>query len=108
MPVKEQAKHTSGPWRNTEEYDRDLAGNSTTTIEADKFVAIVYGESRERCEANARLIAAAPEMLEALKDLVRLIQTCKDLYDYDWTKWLIDRKPYSRATRAIAEAEGCQ
>jgi hypothetical protein len=59
--------HTPGPWtyregyRGTEEYvvQRGHEGGF-----------VVEGLSKERAEADARLIAAAPEMLEALKGLL--------------------------------------
>jgi len=56
-------QHTPGPWKITslEFIDDSLGGG----------IARVYSRqtrSLEELEANARLIAAAPEMLEALKD----------------------------------------
>ena len=56
-------KHTQGPWK--------LVG-STTVSDADQSVGIAnvstYSIGEDEAAANARLIAAAPELLEALKD----------------------------------------
>ena len=52
---------TPGPWRTTEIFDvRDCT-------EENRFVASVFGRGIEQKKANADLIAAAPELLEALK-----------------------------------------
>lgn len=62
--------HTPGPWvhvENDDEYDVKHG------IGSDRTVATVRtGGDMQRVEANARLIAAAPELLEALKELVRV------------------------------------
>jgi hypothetical protein len=53
-------KHKSGPWFLSGQY---------VQIDADGgIIARVHGSNAE-CKANARLIAAAPELLEALKEL---------------------------------------
>lgn len=63
-------KHTPGPW---EIGLRESAYAMERTIEADAInsgapLAIIRGDgSTKENEANARLIAAAPDMLEALK-----------------------------------------
>jgi hypothetical protein len=54
--------HTPGPWIHETE---DAWG----TVWADKPVARVIGDSAE-AEANARLIASAPDLLEALKGII--------------------------------------
>jgi hypothetical protein len=54
-------KHTPGPWMKEGPW---ITGNEGETL------AQVYSEY----EADARLIAAAPEMLEALIDACRTIQ----------------------------------
>ena len=63
------------------------------------------GLSLEEAQANARLIAAAPELLEALKEIVGLanetIDGCGHRYTFDYNS------PLGRAARAaIAKAEG--
>lgn len=65
-------KHTKGDW-NTSKTVNDFA------IYADGHssdIALVYKDSRsipaEEAEANALLIAAAPELLAALKNLLNL------------------------------------
>jgi hypothetical protein len=77
MKTVERVTHTPGPW--TLEAPEDKAG---WTIQGpDEKVAHLYlygpttGGPRTRGEpsANARLIAAAPELLEALQKLVAAI-----------------------------------
>lgn len=68
------SKHTPGPWRVFSE------GRKNPGIEAKSSTIVLYGDDDEDCGirgedseeqlANARLIAAAPELLEALKELV--------------------------------------
>jgi hypothetical protein len=53
-------KHTPGPWEAT--------GN--VVHRGIQTVALVYSTPREQCEADARLIAAAPDLLAALKELL--------------------------------------
>ena len=61
------AGHTSGPW---EAIDKVLKGNHILIRADDYAVAKVYNEEvgmEAINEANARLIAAAPDLLEALE-----------------------------------------
>lgn len=66
------AQHTPGPWRVL----RPSSGidyNWHVTDEMDTFVAHVFGFSHavdEQSRINARLIAAAPDLLVALQSLV--------------------------------------
>lgn len=59
--------HTPGPW----EYFSNSVGVGVTSAQAD--VAHCHGlhceRKRPEVEANARLIAAAPQMIEALQEL---------------------------------------
>jgi len=58
-----ETKHTQGPWT----YATHQGHTLVETVEPAKTVCNVYGNTTDAKEANARLIAAAPEMLEALK-----------------------------------------
>lgn len=60
-----EPKHTPGPWAATQwkcHAPTAIRANGITIAETSGF-----GESIDLCIANARLIAAAPELLEALK-----------------------------------------
>lgn len=74
-------KHTPGPWdiRYVDE-DRTYITSSNQVGSAFGTICDLYCRSGERCErefyqfphaaANARLIAAAPDMLDALRQVV--------------------------------------
>jgi hypothetical protein len=59
------SKHTPGPWRY-EEFGPNVIIKATKNPMLS-VVHSLYHESREQMEANACLIAAAPELLEALE-----------------------------------------
>ena len=62
MTTAEKAKHTPGPWQ----IDQSGAGLEIRPSRSIHAITILkHGE-----EANARLIAAAPEMAEALEAIV--------------------------------------
>ena len=63
---REAMKHTPGPWN----YDR--SGYSLYVNSGRELVTALSmdGKRLETSEANARLIAAAPDMLNALMDFV--------------------------------------
>jgi len=110
--MSEQAKHTAGPWRLEKQVDapftniggpiaivggRDLC-ESVEFIVGTLSDCGVHGEAQT--EANARLIAAAPELLELLFEALPYIEeseqfnkpTCRTLS--------------KRARAAIAKAGG--
>ncbi len=67
--------HTDGPWQ----YDGadgygDLAGHRIRATSAPEYILAVtiadVAQLVDESEANARLIAAAPALLEALRDIV--------------------------------------
>ena len=84
-------KHTPGPWRV--EDDKYILANK-------KLVAKIVGGPQGK-KANARLIAAAPELLEALEFVLTAIR---------WSGWSIDdpkwKEPMVKARRAIVKANG--
>lgn len=63
MPAKTKTQHTPGPWRHT---------NRGSVIGADNCAVVSCQDCRltDEAVANARLIAAAPDLLAALIDLV--------------------------------------
>lgn len=99
-------KFTPGPW---EVFNGD--GCTNPGIEAEGQSIVVYG-SRDDCgihgkdlaeiEANATLIAAAPELLQALEGMAGIwLSTCSAM------GWDPEHLPqYGEARAAIAKARG--
>jgi hypothetical protein len=105
-----QTKHTPGPWGLD---DGEIYGKLSSDFHGTGMIARIPCEYRQggimTCEdeANAALIAAAPELLEALKEVYKWGERAKDerqqhgpvLRDY-----LMQAADTARA--AIAKAEG--
>jgi len=93
--------HTPGPWL-TADFNAGtmvyVERPETAETKADPDVCHVYPMGFGEREANARLIAAAPELLEALRVVVRILELahCVDC----------KCKVCSIARAAIAKAEG--
>ena len=62
-------KHTPGPWK--------VDGTYIYEVEQDKIIAEVetYNDNELPYEANARLMAAAPELLEFVEDVAEGLDT---------------------------------
>jgi hypothetical protein len=88
------SKHTPGPWK--------LERKSVLIPVAPHEWAEAYGGS----EANARLIAAAPELLEALKNLEKEFRKVYPIYYYAEPWGHETNVPLQAARAAIAKAEG--
>ena len=75
------SQHTPGPWKIVDSWEDH-------TIEGPKGEEIIFQDGPYQTpsikEANARLIAAAPEMLKALEMLVEKIKN--DEWFEDWSK----------------------
>ena len=84
-----QATHTLGPWQATE------GGNVRTVAEPGWLVATVASTFRK--QGNARLIAAAPELLAALERL---------LHQVEYMGAPDDHEDIIEARAAIAKAKG--
>ena len=101
--------HTPGPWSTTN--DARVSGNrdqwsKLLNCMAPEFVASVGGCDRETAVANACLIAAAPELLEALKHAHTSLRTFSDHVPDDekgWTSY--DSEVLTSLEDAIAKAE---
>lgn len=96
----QKAKHTRGPWRISG--DTYPIGILVGDENDPQIVAQVGGdhmsiESDEECQANAKLIASAPELLEALRCVVN---------SGPLNNGLRDENTLAVARSAIAKAEG--
>lgn len=95
--------HTPGPWSASEHGDYgDYDGNSIIILGDDLRVAVVLGYDTEETQANARLIAAAPFLLETLEYIARADPRTWDEEVRDqFRQWA-----QNRAKLAIAKAKG--
>lgn len=88
-------KHTPGPWFvldvTRHNWRARVAPESNPRLNT---AALVFGHSEDHVTANARLIAAAPELLAALEDLL-------EYHSED-----DDRETYQAAFSAILKARG--
>ena len=94
-----ETKRTPGPWI-IETYS---VVASNTPVDGGDIICeapLIFDDSMRRWQANARLIAAAPELLQVAKTLAPML-----LLDYVWTD---EEKHAARmqALAAIARAEG--
>ena len=79
----EPVKHTPGPWHRRHGYIVEINGGVLANV------PFTTGDDEDK--ANARLIAAAPDLLEALKEVYESL-SCE--YGYDATdsiKQVIDK-----------------
>lgn len=96
MTVKHTPKHTPGPWRESGGivFDDHVPGKPPLArIQSEGFPPA-------EAEANSRLIAAAPELLDALKAMVALAESANDASNEGG---LLDER-YDAALAAIAKA----
>jgi hypothetical protein len=97
-------KHTPGPWTVFNPDDGEC--HRYPGIDSESETIIIYGnedevsgvrgQSKEVAEANARLIAAAPELLEVLVEILPIAETMINSNHPTWKK----------AKSAIAKATG--
>lgn len=99
-------KHTPGPWAYTE---AAITGDRGIHAEGTGIFAEAFADIRRACEnntaeaeANARLIAAAPDMLEALKAL--RLQALQSNVNSAANEWGLEA--LAMANAAIAKASG--
>lgn len=71
-----EAKHTQGPWQVSNWYS--TSGQSCGISNGILGVAAVYGTGRTEAEANARLVASAPELVAAVRALLTYFSTKTD------------------------------
>jgi hypothetical protein len=68
------SNHTPGPWKVSRRFDvyqdTQVPGVGGTFVASTKGVSELPESVNEVCEADAKLIAAAPELLKALQDIL--------------------------------------
>lgn len=94
----EEMKHTPGPWRIG-----TAPPNGEQTIGTIRGMMVAVATTgvgmEEETLANARLIAAAPELLEALCEMLAIVELMSPLYDKE-------QQQAQAARAAIAKAIG--
>lgn len=98
-------KFTPGPW---------TFNGMTTIITADEqtWIAGVVNPDwrqvpdRPERDANAYLIAAAPDLLEALRRLTGLIRDCHNVFQNHSASWLMRQPAFAQAEAAIHKTGG--
>lgn len=90
--------HTPGPWNAVYTQLNPVDEQFAFCIATDRY-DVVSGDMAIQNEADATLIAAAPDMLEALEALLNRIQ-----HDKDAKHWFVEEQIMAR--NAIAKAKG--
>jgi len=98
--------HTPGPWTYQDRSDDGMDGNIWSPNNQD--IAQVYCTDMERGLADAALIAAAPELLEALcwarQEILRANKRFNDVTEAkEYFRWM--NKIYELTTKAEWSAE---
>ena len=91
------SKHTPGPWSYIG--NGDVVARSENYCGGEKDIASVFLTANDEDEANSRLIAAAPDLLEALREVLN-----NPAGDYDASDGYENAVKQARA--AIAKATG--
>lgn len=112
-------EHTPGPWYIAEEGEKPDPNSPAYAIPhavvganvpdgANFYICqTIHGDSYERHNANAHLIAAAPDLLEALRAVLDDLALRSTKRDADGTKVLAaGRSVVFAAQEAISKAEG--
>ncbi len=105
---KTMTEHTPGPWHVSDPIDGrdipygidDAKGHHLADVSDNH-----YGNPLP-VEANARLIAAAPDLLAALEAMERRISTFGNPSHFDWSHDSNDRAMVNQARAAVAKAQG--
>jgi hypothetical protein len=100
MPTTQTATHTPGPW------DIDARGQGRPIIMAHHsphgpmaVCEMRYKPTLEEAEANARLIAAAPDLLAALRDAA---QAFDEAAQHGYWDAAVERRVAAAARAALA------
>ena len=102
--MSKMVKHAPGPWKKNDLLERSIIYADDGGEVADVFIDGISKKSFERLEANARLIVAAPDMLEALYEILgqtlawpSIDDPCLDNYSYEMRLALADIENLTRS-----------
>lgn len=101
------SKHTLGPWVVTRVSKSTILKDIYVSAGSERIARVVVpatASSIDEYEANARLIAAAPDLLEALRELEEAAR-CVQAGEWDRSSIDVERR---KARAAIAKATGSQ
>jgi hypothetical protein len=107
--------HTPGPWQNQRNHSGRVISKKTQrdfeTNETKMLCFIVRNEDYfpvEESDANARLIASAPDLLAALREIESKLTAllCERVLDSTLPEFYEVRDARNSARAAIAKAEG--
>lgn len=101
---KDYPVHSNGPWEADSTHCRTAINSVATANSPKKHIAMVnltknpeYEITKEEHDANARLIAAAPEMLEVL----RWLDAAMDCRDDEFGGCLFSINDFEKVRQAI-------
>jgi hypothetical protein len=98
-------KHTPGPWKRGSRI-LDIVGSKPVTLIATIACPSEHPATEAKAHANSNLIAAAPEMLEALKELVAEFDSRNEEFEDIRPGYFKDTGGIAYARIIIAKAEG--
>lgn len=104
MAANMETKHTPGPWDHAEQVIFAPTGEAIASTWKFGQFDIGGRNSHDEAQANAQLMAAAPEMLAALRALLAT-NSCREA-TYNFNVSLAEAVDVART--AIAKAEGRQ
>lgn len=97
----ERTIHTPGPWEWDSQHDCIISKHEDWNN--SMIAKIATGEDRKQEDANAALISAAPELLEALLGADAALERCAAFVGEDCTN---RRGEWDKIKAAIAKARG--
>ena len=87
-------KFTKGKWKTLDKATFDSYQNvwrKALYIDGFNFCMYISGRTEQEVNANAKLIAAAPDMLEALTNILKIVEDSEGVVGYhlngDTAKW---------------------
>lgn len=99
-------KHTPGPWKALDRYtNRQAVPVGCERPESGGLAHNIFAEAHgHNCEANARLIASSPELLQALESV--MVFSSEHACECREVVGLQSTCPFCQARAAIAKAKG--